>query len=152
MQPTDRIRAFFSLCPNDQFRLITASCLLIVIWAGVFVVSFQRFRLVLVKIGILSESIMPGSPTPERVAKTVDTADRHLPGERTCLVRSLSTEVLLTSYNCAFTHRIGVDRTSGGQVHAHSWIEYNGKILIGQLEDMSGFEPLPPLAQQKQAE
>jgi hypothetical protein len=86
-----------------------------------------------------------GSPAPERIAHTVDVTDRNLPGERKCLVRSLSTEVLLRVYDCHFTHRIGVDRTADGAVRAHSWIEHDGDVLIGQLDDLDAFEPLPPL-------
>jgi len=140
-----RLNSFRSLPPGDQFRLTAAAGLLLVVWGGVVVVSFDRFRWFLVRLGNLCGRVIPGTPSARRVASAVAVADRHLPGDRTCLVRSLSTEVLLRIYDCEFTHRIGVDRTVDGTVRAHSWIEYDGDVLIGQLDDLDAFEPLPPL-------
>lgn len=90
-------------------------------------------------------SYIPGSPSPERVTWAVDAADRTVPGERTCLVRSLTAETILCLYEYKPVHRIGVDRSNDGEVKAHSWIEYDDEVLIGELENLSDFQPLPPL-------
>lgn len=140
-----RLESFLSLGPGDQFRLVTATCLLLGIWGGVRIIPFNRLRGLLVTVEALSQKLMPGTPAAERLARTVEVADTHVPGERTCLVRSLTVEVLLTAHNYPFTHRIGVDNSPEGEFGAHSWIEYDGEILIGRLEDIDRFEPLPPL-------
>jgi hypothetical protein len=140
-----RLRTFLSLRLGDQLRLLAASCLLLLVWGGVVILPFDWFRRQITRFGNLGGKFSIGSPSAARIAHTVDIADKHLPGGRTCLVRSLSTEVLLRLYNRKFTHRIGVDRTAEGSVRAHSWIEHDGEVLIGQLENLDAFEPLPPL-------
>ncbi|WP_092664363.1 lasso peptide biosynthesis B2 protein [Halorientalis persicus] len=139
------LRAFLSLPLGDKVRLSLSVFLLLFIWGGVVVMSFNRFRKLLLKIGKAGSSVIPGSPSPGRVARSVDFADRSLPGDRTCLVRSLTAETLLRMYGYVPKHRIGVDKNEKGAVEAHSWIEYNGAILIGDLEDLSRFKPLPSL-------
>lgn len=152
MRLMNRARAFCSLPPGDQFRLGAAVCLLLVSWGGVFIISFSKVRWLLIRIGTFGEKITPGNPTAERVARTVDVADTHVPGNRTCLVRSLSVEALLRAYNYTFIHRIGINRTTDGHVQAHSWIEYDDKVLIGQLDELDTFQPLPPLDSREKTE
>lgn len=144
-----RITGFLAIPFGDKARILTAITLLIVVRVGVFVVSFDRFRrLLLAPMAPLSR-IVPGSPGLTRVVWAVEVADRHLPGHRTCLMRSLTTEALLRLYALTddIDHRIGVDKTADGEFEAHSWIESDGEILIGDVEDFSRFEPLPPLSE-----
>lgn len=140
-----RVDQFAGLSRGDQLRLVAATGLLLVTWGGVIAFSFDRFRCGLLGAGRLGERVLPGTPDPERVARIVDVADRHVPGDRKCLVRSLVTETLLNAYGYEVDHRIGVDRATNDGIEAHSWIEYEGEILIGQLENIERFEPLPPL-------
>lgn len=140
-----RATSFRSLPLGDQFRLVVAAGLLMFTWAGVFIVPFDRFRWLLAHVGNLGERVIPGNPSARRVTSAVNVADRHLPGDRTCLVRSLSAEVLLRVYGTEFTHRIGVEKAADGTVRAHSWIECNDDVLIGELDELDAFEPLPPI-------
>lgn len=143
-----RIRVTLSLPLGDKIRLLAASVTLFAIWGGTGLFSFGRFRRALLRVGAVGASVVPGDPSPTRVAWAVDAADRHLPGDRTCLVRSLTAETLLRTYGYEPTHRIGVDRDDD-TVEAHSWIEYDDAVLIGHVEDLSKFEPLPPLESER---
>jgi hypothetical protein len=49
------------------------------------------------------------------------------------------------------THRLGVDKDSEDGVKAHSWLEYDGEILVGDLPDLDRYEPLPPLESGRRA-
>lgn len=140
-----RLKTFLSLPPGDQLRLVVAAAVLLATWVGVTVVPFERFRAGLLRVAGICRHVLPGTPSTIRLAQTVDIADSNLPGDRTCLVRSLTTELLLESYEHSFVHRIGVDRSEDGEFEAHSWIEYDGEILIGNLEDIDRYQPLPPL-------
>lgn len=144
--PIDRTRTFVTASPGDKLRLAVASGLLVVTWGGVLAVSFDRFRSLLVGIGDLGARVVPGTPTAGRVVAAVDVADSWVPGSRTCLVRSLTAEVLLRAYGHSFEHRIGVDRDGSDSVRAHSWIESGGEVLIGDLDDLDEYEPLPPIS------
>ncbi|THE65155.1 lasso peptide biosynthesis B2 protein [Salinadaptatus halalkaliphilus] len=148
-----RISGFLSVPAGDKLRLVLAATLLVVVRIGVFVVPFSTFRRLLLAPATTLARIVPGSPAPVRIAWTVDAADRNCPGHRTCLMRSLTAETMHRLYDHAVVHRIGVDTASDGNdtaagsgcFQAHSWIEYDGSVLIGHLEDLSRFEPLPPL-------
>jgi len=139
-----RITGFCQLSHGDKARALVAAALLLWIWAGITLFPFDRFRSVLVRVGDAG-GFLPGSPSIGRIARLVDVVDANLPGHRTCLVRSLTTEVLLRAYDHSFRHRIGVEKTTDGDVQAHSWIEYQDEVLIGQVEDMDRYEVLPPL-------
>lgn len=141
-----RLRAFAAMSTGDRVRFLSATALLLAVRLSVVVVPFARLRVALVRIGDAAARVVPGSPRPARVAWAVDAADRNVPGDRSCLVRSLTTETLLRAYGHEPVHRIGVDRGDDGAVEAHSWIEYDGDVLIGQLDDLGRYEPLPPLA------
>lgn len=153
-----RLAGFIAIPIGDKGRVVTAALLLLVVRVGIFVVSFARFRrAVLAPAGALSR-IVPGSPSPARVAWAVEVTDRTLPGERTCLMRSMTSETIHRLYGHDVVHRIGVDPdgeggggagpgpgAGDGTFMAHSWIEHDGEVLVGDLEDLSRFEPLPPL-------
>lgn len=145
------ITGFVRLPLGDKVRVLLAAGLLLTTRVGLFVVSFARFRRLLLSAATILA--LPGSVAPRRVAAAVDAADRTIPGERTCLMRSLAAETIHRSYGHGVTHRIGVDpnasdATSRAVVdgfEAHSWIEFDDEILLGDLEDLSRYHPLPPL-------
>ncbi len=130
------------LTVGDYPRLVTAAALLLVIRVAVVVVTFSKLRAALLYVS--TRATVPGSPTPEHITWAVDAVDHTIPGHRTCLMRSLTAEVLLTLYGYQPDHRIGVDPTDE-DLKAHSWLEYNETVLIGDLEDLSRFTPLPSL-------
>lgn len=140
-----RLSGFLAASVGDQARLLTAATLLLAVRVGVFVLPTERCRRLLVTPATACARFVPGSPSPARVARAVEVADRNLPGHRTCLMRSLTTEALLRLYDHEVDHRIGVDKTPDGEFEAHSWIEHDGEVLLGDLEDLSRFQPLPSL-------
>jgi len=128
----------------DGPRVLVAVVLLLVAQVGLVVWSLSGLRAVLVHLADRASPLVPGSPSPARTVRAVGVADNRLPGNRTCLMRSLTSETLLRLYGYDPTHRIGVDK-AGDDVEAHSWIEHDGEVLIGGQGDLSRFEPLPPL-------
>lgn len=130
---------------GDKARILIAVVLLVVNRAGLRTIGFSRLRNVLVSISNVSANVVPGSPTPERIAWCVFVADNYIPSNRTCLMQSLATEVMLRMYGYVPEHRIGVSKGEDESVVAHSWIEYDGEVLVGDHEDISRFNPLPPL-------
>lgn len=137
-------RTFSSLPLGDQLRLLSGAVLLVSFSIAFAVGSFSRIRRYLLYVASHISPVVPGSPAPEQVIAAVTTADRYVPGYRTCLMRSLSAEVLLRLYGVVPVHYIGVDNTTD-EFEAHSWLEYEGRILIGDTVDLSKFETLPPL-------
>lgn len=169
-----RIAGFLAVPIGEKFRLLVAAALVVLARVGFVLFPFRTFRRALLAFARPLARIVPGSPSPAHVAWAVDAADRSIPGHRTCLMRSVSAEAIHCLYGHEIVHRIGVapagtdesraadapateipahtglpDDTGGFE--AHSWIEYDGSVLLGHLEDLARFEPLPPLNGREQA-
>jgi Transglutaminase-like superfamily len=89
------------------------------------------------------------NPTPVDLGKIitcVNLATRYMPGGAKCLARALTTQVLMHHYNYSGELRIGVAKSTTGSLEAHAWIEHQGQVIIGNLEDLSRFIPLPSLS------
>lgn len=72
----------------------------------------------------------------------VTIAGYYTPGGAKCLVRALTTQLLLSRYGYPHQLHIGVAMGQSQVLEAHAWIEYNGHVIIGGLTDLSRFKPL----------
>ena len=145
MNRSGTIRELLSSPLGDQVRLSVAALLLTVVSIGFRVGSFSRMRRYLLWICDATSRVVPGDPTPKQIVSAVDVADRLVPGHRTCLMRSLTAEGLLRLYAFEPDHRIGVAKETDAEMKAHSWLELGNEVLIGDLEDLSQYDPLPSL-------
>lgn len=130
---------------GDKFRVLLAAVLLFSLPVLFSVGTFARIRRMMVWLSERGAWIVPGTPTHTRVVSAVEAADRSLPGSRRCLVRSLTAEVLLLCYGFTPEHRIGVAKETSGELLAHSWLELDGDVILGELDDHARFHPLPSL-------
>jgi len=129
---------------GDYARLFAAATLLLVARVGLALWSLSGLRGLLIRLAILGRGTVPGVPAPKRITAAVEVADERVPGSRTCLMRSLTSETLLVLYGHEPTHYIGVDKDDEA-FWAHSWIEHDGEVLIGGKGDLSEFERLAKL-------
>ena len=147
---TGTIRRFLLSSLGDQLRVSAALVLLVSVSVGFIIGTFSRIRRHLLWACDAVSHLIPGNPTPERIVSAVDVADRLVPGHRTCLMRSLTAEALLRLYGFTPEHRIGVTKEGGTEetdteMKAHSWLELRNDVLIGDVENLSQYEPLPSL-------
>jgi hypothetical protein len=136
-----------ALSIGDYPRLVAATCLLVIVRIAIVTVPFSRLRTSLLNFASTVAAVVPGTPHSHRVVWAIEAADAKIPGERTCLMRSLTAETLLRLYGYEPEHKIGVKRTGDDGMHAHSWLEHEDDILIGDQDDLSSFDPLPSLGQ-----
>lgn len=134
-----------SWSPGDPVRLLLAVALLLSLPLVLTTVVMSRTRASLLRIGNHGRRFVLGDPTPHRVVSAVKIADYRLPGNRTCLVRSLAAETLLRLYAFEPDHKIGVATGSDASMEAHSWLEYDDEVLIGDVNDLNRYEPLPSI-------
>lgn len=127
-----------------QLRLLLAAVILLIVRAGVLVITFSQLRRVLLRVASRDVQRL-GSPPPQHLSWAINVVDRHLPGTRTCLMRSLAAEALLHIHGYTPQHRIGVVKRDNGALEAHSWLEYEGVVVIGDVENSSRYEALPPI-------
>ncbi|WP_311241283.1 lasso peptide biosynthesis B2 protein [Haloarcula argentinensis] len=81
------------------------------------------------------------SASPESVRWAVLTAGSCLPGTYDCLDRALTGSTLLVANDLPHRLRFGVDPQSD-TFEAHAWIESNGDVLIGDIDDFGRFRTL----------
>ncbi len=81
-------------------------------------------------------------PAVATVAWAVASAARFVP-RATCLTQALVTERLLRQAGYAPTLRIGVARPRPDAFEAHAWVEHDGRIVIGEVDDMQRFTLVP---------
>jgi hypothetical protein len=84
---------------------------------------------------------------PDRIAWSVQVMARRLPGKMTCLIQALAADAMLRRRGYQPQMRIGVagrDRT--GKIEAHAWVECEGKVVIGDVDDLATYAILsgPP--------
>ena len=68
------------------------------------------------------------------VERTADT----LPGYFSCLTRALVGYAICSRNAHRTSLRIGVRRID--EFHAHAWLEYEGRAVVGDLSDLSSFD------------
>lgn len=78
----------------------------------------------------------------EHVPWAVEAVASRLPGEFDCLDRAVAGNALFAASGYDARIRLGVDKR-GGAFEAHAWVEYDGQVLIGDLEDLDRFRSLP---------
>src|SRR5690242_3056828 len=137
------IRRFWRLEPADRVLLIKAG-----LWLGA-----TRLALWLLPLRIVRRQLAGAAhprngrrvpPSKERLAWAVSTARRLVP-RASCLCQALVTEALLAQGGYPAELRFGVVKTDADRLSAHAWVESEGRIVIGDLQDLSGYAPLPPL-------
>lgn len=142
-----RLRSFFKLNRGEQHLLLITFILLAAIRLGLWLLPFRNFLKLLQKIS--KPDFLPPEDKSQisasKIVWAVNVASRFMPGIVKCLARALSTQVLMTYHGYSPELRIGVAKKEGGELEAHAWIEYQGRVAIGNLPDLSRFIPLPSL-------
>jgi hypothetical protein len=52
------------------------------------------------------------------------------------------THMMFAEHRYSSELKIGVAKNKDGKLDAHAWVESQGQVLIGNLHDLSRFEPL----------
>lgn len=90
-----------------------------------------------------SQKPITRSITISKIVWAVNIATRYTPGSTKCLAKALTVQVLMSRYGYLPEFRIGVSKGETGEFKAHAWIEYQGRIVVGGLSNLSQFIPLP---------
>jgi Transglutaminase-like superfamily len=137
---------FASLDPADRRLLLAAASWMALVSAGLHLLRFAAVRQILDRCAS-GGATDAGShaQTIRRVRWAIGAVARRVP-RATCLVQALAAGVLLRRAGVACELRIGV-RVSARQsrlFEAHAWIESNGAVAIGAIEDLPDFQVLTP--------
>ena len=142
---------FIQLTSPERKLFIKTYLLLTVIRLGLVLRSFNRLRRLLERMSRHNPVAAPDLVRQRQlVGQThwaVNACCKFMPGSVKCLAKALTMKTLLDQYNCPSKLVIGIDKNSVDQLEAHAWIEYEGHVVMGQLDDLSRFKPLPSLPQ-----
>ena len=138
-----RLVEFARLPAPRRRRLLAALRLLWFARVGLWTMSFKRLRDRLSAMERSREGQCPTVPLDELVW-CIEAAARYVPAA-TCLARSMAAQVFLRRHGYDTTLRIGVARDRRGTLEAHAWVESDGRVVVGKVEDFQRYAPLPPV-------
>ena len=139
------IPKFLQLPSADKRLLLSATMVLVVIRIGLSLFSFQTVECVLRQTLRRYSARAPRlhRPPVHRIVWGIEVASEHIPGTQTCLVKGLTAQGLFSWYGYSTDLRIGVTRHEDERIEAHLWVERNGTVVIGDIENLSEYTPLP---------
>jgi hypothetical protein len=140
-----KLRKLWQMSMSDRLLLVQSTILLSVIRLSLWLLPFR----------IWSSFLEDSTPLPQnqpskvplgKITWAINVVSSQMPGGVKCLARALATHILMTKYGHTPKFKIGVAKGGEGQLEAHAWIENpDGKIVIGWLEDLGRYLPLPSL-------
>ena len=142
-------RRFKALNSADRRLILEAAALLSVVSIGLRICRFRQLRDMLTWFGppVGHPNTRPRLPAPnsaDRVAWAISAVTRTRQRSMTCLVRALATETMLRRRGIASDLRLGVrnDGDPADPLKAHAWIECDGLVVMGALDDLSEYHVL----------
>ena len=69
----------------------------------------------------------------------IERCARNLPGRYTCLPQALAGYIVCTRHGYAPELRVGVARGPQAELQAHAWLEFDGKVILGDLPDLQNY-------------
>jgi len=133
------VKQFWHLSGSDRVLLLQTIILLLAIKLGLKFTTVQQLRGQLQYYTRWKSTV---SRPASRLIWAVEVATRILPGDTKCLARALAAQALLLGHNYPAKVRLGVAKDADGNFEAHAWVESEGKVAIGQLQDGERFKPL----------
>src|SRR5439155_15806549 len=127
-----RFGKLLRLAHAERVLLVEAALLLGAIGLGLRLLPFGRLRDLLDRLSRPRQGLRPRARLPAaRIAWAVERMSRVVPGARSCLVQALAAQTLLARRGCHSSVRIGVAHPSGESLHAHAWVESEGRGVLG---------------------
>lgn len=125
------------LAPSERQLLFQAIALLNGVRLGLWCLPFSRLQALTVQLVGRTRTVNEASiVAPERIAWAVTVASRFTPGRVKCLARAFTVHILLHQYGHPSVLRIGVMKGKNRPLEAHAWVESNGRIAIGELDNL----------------
>lgn len=138
---------FLQLTSEERLLLIAAIGWLGIIRVGLKFLPFQSLRNLLARFSRPVPWLQNAEQVSvEKVVWAVKVASPYL--RAVCLPQALATQVLLAQRGYSSQLRIGFTRNNTGQKLAHAWVEYQGKVVIGDTGNMASYI-LVPLSDEK---
>ena len=133
------LHRFFQMTPANRRYLLKTAALMMFIKLAIRIVPFKRLYAVLSRLAQAPAGKRPDPGNLKRALKAIDIAGRYTPLDSTCLIQALTGQVLLARAGIPADFQIGVVHGNAGQVEAHAWVVHQGKVVIGDRQDLSRY-------------
>jgi hypothetical protein len=77
----------------------------------------------------------------DRIVQAVERVSPYVP-KATCLTQALAAQIMLTQEGYSTRLVIGVAKSDNDDREAHAWVEHQGRVIIGDLGELSRYAPL----------
>ena len=129
------VHRFLSLTPAVQRRYVRAFLIVAGVRIGLSIVPFSRFQALLVRF-TPSSGRRSAAPTRAQLAHEVRVVSCVVPSA-TCLTQAIAGQILLGHYGYPAVVHFGVAKDEGeGAFQAHAWLESDGRVVIGESEQL----------------
>lgn len=132
-----RLRRAIELDGRDRRAVVGAGILLVIAKVAIPVLRLDRSRAVIAWLARRFQTVA-ADRTPTDLGWAVETAGNVTPGRYRCLHRSIVGHALLVANGHAATFNFGVT-TDDSEFSAHAWIECDGDVVIGDIEDLGTY-------------
>ncbi len=141
-----KVQKFLHLPPSERRLLIETFLMLNSIRIGFLFLKFPMLQKLLGKVGqSRPRQLVKPAVSIDRLIWAVDVSTQLSPGGAKCLARALTVQALMQRQGYEPQLQIGVIKSPGAEFQAHAWLEYQGKIVIGELPDMEKYSELRPV-------
>jgi hypothetical protein len=142
---------FTSLDRSDRRLVLEAASLMALVWTGLRLLRLSTLRRILDHyVGSpIARNIAQPHPAIGPVRWAITAVAARFPSA-TCLVQALVADAILRRRGLTCELRIGV-RVRGNTAvpfEAHAWVECDGAVAIGAIENLSDYEVLTALRSQ----
>ncbi|QPC85010.1 lasso peptide biosynthesis B2 protein [Phototrophicus methaneseepsis] len=139
-----KLRTFRALSPAEKFLLIEAALNQLLVVILIKCLPFRTAWRYLVKEEPPSASAQTTIPMQDidSIAMVVELTSRKIPTSK-CLARSLTMHQMLARRGLVIPIKIGVTHSETGALEAHAWVEYQGEVVLGYLENLADYKIFP---------
>jgi hypothetical protein len=135
-------RRFSALEKPERRGVLEATALTLVVWSGLRLFRYSALRRGLRAYAHTTRHRTSHAASRFRVLRAVNRVAGRLPAANNCLVLALVADTMLQRRGQASEIRIGVRRSASRRVQAHAWVECDGAVVVGALDDLAEYAPL----------
>lgn len=133
----------FTMPAHERRLVLVALPIVLAARLGLWLLPLARLQRLLARIADTTATAQAHSDYADRAARAVQRASKLVPAA-TCLTQALATLTLLRRRGLVGRLRIGIQRGTDGAFHAHAWVEFGGRVIIGGTpESLASFTSMP---------
>lgn len=136
---------FMALQRQEKWLYLSVALWLLVVKTGLYLLPFDRLRGWVVGFG-QSNGKLTNAQEMQTIIQAIERISQFLSSSRiNCLPQALVGYMLLRREGFDVQLKIGVLKTPSDQLVAHAWLEYQGQVILGNLQCLGQFAPFSSL-------